>query len=915
MGTRSHTPHPHDPLPIRALTYGYRRALFVFPAAFRRRFALDLAATFADDVRAVYQERGLAAMPRFLLRTGLDLVSQGVAERLPTSSLNRPGGSSTRPPSPASTRSLRAHFDALLQDVGFAWRALRRQPAMSAIIVLTLGLGIGAVTTIFTALDSIVLRPLPFSEPERLVALWQGSKEAPLQGTVSAVDLEDWRQMSSSFENIAGARGWTATLTGVDQPESLTGSLVSHEMLATLGARPLLGRDFTPEDDTPGATAVVILTHALWQRQFGGDPAVIGRQIELNDSSWQVIGVVDESFRMPLRSRTEILTPMAIDLASRSRGSRNLSPVVARLRPGVDLEHANVDMDRISDALAVDYPNSNYEVLGWAEPLHRAAIGDTTSRLYLLMGAVAFVLLIATANVANLLVARASARGTEIAVRSALGAARGRLTRQLLTESIVLALLGGLAALAVGWVGLRALTAVAPGDIPRLDAVTMNGRVLGFTALVTMATGLLFGVAPALHAVRSGLSAAIRAGRGTTGGSGRSLRRGLAIAQLAIVLPLLIGAGLLITSLTQLLTEETGFEADGVLSARVRLGQRYEGTDPQERFFSTILERIQALPGVDEAAAVFLLPFSGGNVSSSFRIHDRPEPALGEEPSASIQSVSHQYFDLLRLPIVAGRGFDASDTPDSEPVAVINESTARLYWPDESPVGRMFRSGVSLDDQESPSERRIVGVVADSRHRSLKRSPEPSIYMPARQFATQSMYVLLRTSGDPDALAQPLCAAVSELDPNVVLYRVRAFDELITDSVAEDRFATLLLTSFAIVALLLGAVGIYGVIGFNVSERTPEIGVRMALGANRTSVQSLVLRETLLVLLAGLVPGLLASFWLSGAIQSLLHGVSATDATTFVGMTLVLATMAFVASIVPAMRASHVDPVLALRSE
>ena len=900
------------PLSVRALVAAYRAGLCLYPRAFRARFRAELATTFRDAALAVVRRRGLLGLSLFALRTLLDLVTQGAAERFPASDLNRPGGTRRLPLRPAHPHSLSSYMDALVQDVVFAWRMLRRSRALTATIILTLGLGIGAVTVIFTAVNGIILRPLPYPEADRLVAIFEGGRDDPLRGAVSFLNFRDWQAMSHSFEALGNLRGWRATLTGVEQAESLTGARVSHELLSVLGVRPAAGRTFRASDDKVGSGRVAMISYQLWQRQLAGRASAIGEHLALNDLSWEIIGVLPPGFTLPGFGEPQVLAPSGLDGREITRGSHFLN-VVGRLARGVELEAANNDLARISSLLEQEYPDSNHDVLAWAQPLVNAELGDTPTRLLLLLGAVCLVLVIAVANVANLLLARCSARRDEIAVRIALGAGTRRLTRQLLTEAILLAGLGGLAGMALATLGTSALVALAPGDLPRLHDIGWDGRVVGFAALVTLISGVLFGTAPALHAVRSGAGAALRSSRGRLGRSGHGMQRGLVVGQIAIALTLLIGSGLLLNSLFRLITQNPGFASEGILTARIRLGNNYPGTEPQQRFFTEVLERLETAPGVAGAGAIFLSPFSGGNVSGSFTIVGAPEPEPGDEPSAAVQSVSSGFFELMRVPLLAGRTFDAGDGPNGEPVVVINETAARMFWPDADPIGRMVRAHVTLDDQEVNVERRIVGVVGDFRHRNLEQAPQPFLYMPFQQYATVSMYVYLRSSGKPEALAAPLRDVVKQLDPNVLVYRIATLEGMISDTVAEDRFAAVLIAAFALVAAILSCVGIYGVIAFSVAERTNEIGVRMALGATAARVRTMVLRETAVLAATGLGIGLLGSFWLSRLLQGLLHGVTPTDPATFGAMALLLLLMAFLAAAIPARRATRVDPAQALR--
>ncbi len=801
----------------------------------------------------------------------------------------------------------------LREDLLFAIRSLRRAPAFSTVVIATLALGIGATTAVFTAVNAIALQPLPFPESGSLAFIWQVSSESPGErGAVGAVNATDWAAMNTTLEGVGLFRGWRTTLSGVDQPDSLVGGRVSYEYSDLLRIRALHGRPFERNDDAVGAPPRVMLSYDLWQNVFGGDRGVVGTHIRLDGTDWEVIGVLEPGFGMPQRDTTQVLSMLRLDITQHNRGSYNMS-ALTRLRPGISFAEANADLTRISESLAADYPDTNDGVNAWVRSLHEDTIAEVQVSLYAMLAAGGFVLLVAVANVAGLLVARATTREEELALRAALGAGRGRIVRLLLTEAMLLATLGGIVGLILADWGTRALVALAPASIPRLGEVRLDPWTLTFATVATLASGALCGAIPALRRRRS--AEGLRSTRGNTAQGAERIRSLLVVGQVAVALVLMAGAGLLITSFLNLLGEDPGLDPDGILAARLALSDEYIGSESHQNYFASLLDRIEASPGVDAAGSVLLLPFAGGSVGGSFGLPGRPESEDGNNPSAYVQPVSANYFDVLSTPMARGRGFTARDDWAGERVAIINEAAARLYWPDGDPVGERLQLFISLDSQERDTERTIVGVVQDARQWTLDRDPEPFIYVPFEQYPVSSMYLMVKTAGDPTAFTSTLRELVRDSDAELALYRIGPLTEFMDRTLEQQRFSMALITGFAAVALILGCVGIYGLIAFSVARRTREIGLRMALGATAQNVVAMVLRQTSRMLLLGIALGIVATIGLTRYIRSLLHEVSATDPVTLTTVAVVLGLFALLAGLLPARRASAVDPAVALRSD
>jgi predicted permease len=810
-------------------------------------------------------------------------------------------------------------MDTLLQDARYALRALRRNPAFTAVAVLTLAVAIGANTAIFSVLNAVLLTPLPFPEPDRLVMVWEWShRSGNRRNVVAPYNYLDWRRDSRSFAELAAYADVRANLTGLDQPEEVAVGYVTANLFPLLGLQPLRGRAFTADEDRPGAPRVAVLSFELWQRRFGGSPAVVGQTIALNGTPFEVVGVMPRAFSLGLpRSfqrpgqMTELWTPLRLDPAADYRGRTGRYLVTfGRLNPGVSAGQAEADVQTIAARLAGAHARTN---TGWSAtvvPLTEQIVGGARRSILVLAGVVAFVLLIACANVANLQLVRAAARRRELAVRSALGAARGRLVRQLLTESVVLALAGGAAGLLLAFWAGEALARLGATSVPRLAEVALDGRTLAFTSGLAVLTGLLFGLVPAVQVARGELQEGLKEGaRGSAGGS--RTRTALVASQVAIAMVLLVGAGLLLRSFARLQAVDPGFNPDGVMTARLNLpGRAYDTPEKQVAFFQQLLERVRALPGVQSASAISFLPFAGLGSRTSFRIEGRPVPAAGQFPSTDVRAAMPDYWRTLGIPLVAGEALDARDIAGAPRRVVINEAFARAHFPGENPVGKFVIMPWGEDLRGE-----IVGVAADTRQFGYDVEPYPMIYWAMPQFPLSFMSLAVRTAGEPDAVVPSLRAAVRSLDADLPLADVRPLGDFLGESVAQRRFTMALTATFAAVALLLAAVGLYGVLAYGVAQRTREIGVRVALGAARRAVIGLVIREGMMVVVAGIASGALLAVALTRVMTTLLYGVGPLDPVTYVAVAAVLGAVALLASWLPARRAARVDPMAALRNE
>jgi predicted permease len=816
----------------------------------------------------------------------------------------------------AAERSTRRaeRLDELAQDVRYALRQLRRSPGFALVAVLTLALGIGANTAIFSVVNGVLLRPLPFREPDRLVRVF--SLDEGKRAAVSPLDFADWRDQARSFEGLAAVNALTLNLTGGGEPERLEGASVSAALFSVLGVRPIAGRTFAPSEDAPGAPRLVLLGEPLWRRRFGADPGLVGRTVLLDGEVYTVVGIVPAASAYP--AGAEVWTPLDLSQEARSRGARYLR-VIGRLAPGTAASAAGAEMAAIARRLEEQDPDHNTGFGAAVVPLHQQIVGEVRTPLLVLLGAVGFVLLIACANVANLLLARAIGREGELAVRAALGAGRGRIVRQLLTESLLLALLGSAAGVALAAAAMRAFVAAVPDDLPRVAEVGIDGTVLLATAGAALATGLLFGLAPALQASTPILVGTLKqGGRGASGHAGR--RRAsdaLVVAEVALAVVLLAGAGLLTRSFTRLLEVDPGFRPERVTTFTVTLPPAKYGKDAQlQAFAAALVERLARLPGAQSAAVVSGLPLSDAGFSLSFTVDGRPAPDPGAEPSAQVRVATPAYFATMGIPLVRGRAFTERDRDGSPQVVVINREAARRFFPGEDPLGRRVQLGWTRDSVRMGGE--IVGVVGDVRQFGLDAAPVPEIYAPYDQFPLDELSAVVRSTADEQDQAAVLAAvwgAVGELDRDLPVYALRTLEELVSESVARPRFYMLLLGAFAAVALLLSAVGIYGVMSYAVRQRTREIGIRVALGATGGRVLRMVLGQGLTLALAGAILGLLAALWVTRLMASLLYGVSPTDPPALAAGAVVLVAVAALACYLPARRAARADPLTAIRAD
>jgi putative ABC transport system permease protein len=793
-----------------------------------------------------------------------------------------------------------------MSDLRSALRSLGKNPAFTLIAVLTLALGIGANTAIFSVVNGVLLRPLPYPEPERLLTL---------RSNQSVPELEDLQTQNHSFESMGGVSFQAADYSGGAEPVQIEVGLVASDFFKVLGARASLGRILSAEDDRFGGERVLVLSHALWQRQFGADTGIVGRTITLAGQRYTIVGVTTPDFRAP-RPTLEAFAPIRVfyPLAAKSRGA-HLLRVYGRLRPGVTMAEAQSELRVIDQRLAQANPDENKNRQSVLLSLHERMVGDIRPALLVLFGAVGLVLLIACANFANLLLARMASRTQELTVRAALGASRGRLIRQVLVESIVLSLLGGIAGLLVGGWGMDALLALKPEDLPRVENVHLDGSVLLFTMALAILTGIVFGLVPACQATRVEISGTLgAAGRSVTSGRSR-FRSALVIAELGLALLLLVGAGLLGKAFWQLTSVAPGFNPKNVVTMRVELPEaRYKTVAPQTQFRQTVLDNLNALPGV-EAAIISELPLGGNALNHNFIIEGRPPIPKGEEPELYSRSIMGAYLKVLGIPLLQGRALNRDDRADTPAVGVINESMARQYFRGQNPIGARIRWARS----EGVDWITIVGVVGNVRHFGLANSEEPAIYTPYAQSGQDwkrwSEFVI-RTPGKIDAtLIAQLKQMIWQVDPAIPVTQVRAMSEVLSESLAAQRFNTLLLAIFAGVALLLASVGLYGVLAFSVAQRTREIGIRMALGAQAGDVLRLVLRQGLGLSLVGVALGIAASLAGTRVLRGLLYGVAPTDPATFAAVALLLVTVALFACLIPARRALRVDPVVALRHE
>src|SRR5262245_5485740 len=809
----------------------------------------------------------------------------------------------------------------LWQDLRFGARMLMKHPGFTLIAALTLALGIGANTAIFSVINTVLLKPLPYAESEHLVAVWEVRKNGA-RGSVSFPNFADWRAQNGVFERIAVYRESAMALTGVGEPANLRVIITTPDLFPLLGASPQLGRSFLPEEEKAGHR-VVVLGQGAWRKHFGADPNLVGRQIMLDGKAFIVAGVMPAGFDFPVKTEpTDLWVSAAIsserespyDEPMNESRSAHTYEAVARLKPGVTLAAARADLETVMGRVRAQYPDGFANDHTAMQPYLNDLVGDAEWALLVLFGAVGMVLLIACANVANLLLARGVARQRELALRTALGATRWRIVRQLGAESLLLASLGGLAALALAMWGVDLLKALSPENLPRAQDVRLDGSVLIFTLLLSLLTGVIFGLIPALRAARTDLNEMLNEG----GRSGEGLRRNrlrgaLVVAEVALSLVLLVGAGLLINSFARLTRVDPGFDPHQVLTLQVDLpDSRYGKPEQSVNFNRELLKRIEALPGVRSAAMVFKLPLGGSDASTTIQIEGQPTDKNRYQPAGG-RIATPGYFRTLGIPFISGRDFTERDDLKAPPVIIINETLAQRYFPNQDPIGKHMNPGVSVDGL--PPWREVVGVTRSVRHRGLDQEPRPEYYLPHAQTPDFSLVTVVRAAGDPLAIVGAVRNEVRSLDSELLVDRVKTLDQYLAESVAQPRFNTLLLALFAGAALILTVIGLYGVMSYSVAQRTREIGVRVALGAQTGDVLRLIVGQGMKLTLLGVAIGLVASLALTRLMKSLLFGVSPTDPLSFAGIALLLTAVALLACWAPARRAAKVDPMIALRCE
>ncbi len=810
-------------------------------------------------------------------------------------------------------------FETLFQDVRFGARMLAKNPGFTAVSVLTLALGIGANTAIFSVVDAVLLRPLAYKDAERLVTLLHDG-----YNPVGVANYIDWRDQSQSFEAMGAADYWSANLSGVDSPEHILGLKVTQNLLPMLGVEPMLGRLFVEGEDQPGADREAILSYNLWQRRFAGDTKVVGRVVTLDGEQYTIVGVMPRTFKFApfWATRAEMWVPNAFGERIHDRGGNSLR-IFARLKQNATLEQARAEIATITARLEQKFPGTNRNVI--VTPLKKNVVGEVKAPLLVLLGAVGFVLLIACANVAHMLLARSAARQKEIAVRAALGAPRLRVIRQFLTENLLLAGLGAAAGLLLAFWGIRALVALSPASIPRVATVTIDARVALFLLAVTVFTGAIFGLAPAMRASAGNLTDILKdGGRGGSDGLSRNrLRNFLVASEFSLALILLIGAGLMVRSFFALQSIDPGFNPNRVLSMAVSVAGTQESESHRRGIFYTqLIERVRALPGVEAAGGINHLPLAGDMWGWPFTIEGRPKPLPGESPIGVYRIVMPGYFETMRLPVLRGREIASSDDANALGVAMINESAVQRYWPNEDSIGKHI--SFSSDKSSTPQWLTVIGIVRNAKQEDWAAVAFPEVYLAALQNSaflgereSHASYITLvvRTAGEPAALASTVKNAVWSFDRNLAISEVLTMDDVVAVANAQPRFEMTLLAAFAGVALLLAAVGIYGVMSYSVARRTHEIGIRISLGASRTDVLRMVIRQAMILALTGSAVGIIGALLLSRLMTSFLYGVRPTDPVTFSGVAIMLAIVALAASYIPARRAMRVDPMIALRYE
>lgn len=819
-------------------------------------------------------------------------------------------------------------METILQDIRYSFRSLIKTPAFTAVAIVVLALAIGANTAIFTVVNAVLIRALPYPNSDRLVMLWETNPRFQIgidTLPVTPGTFMDWREQGSVFEHVSALGAGRFNLSGSGEPERISGATVSANFFRLMGIEPKLGRAFQDDEERPGANKVVVISFALWQRRFGGAEDIVGKPITLDGKGYTVIGVAPEGFQFPrarelpyfvgVSSATELWRPMiqSEDFVSRKRADHQLT-VIARLKPGVTRDHAQAEMTAIAARLEQSYPE-NQGIGAKVVLLSEQVVGNSRVALLVLMSAVGLVLLIACANVANLMLTRASGRKKEIAIRIALGASRGHVIRQLMSESLLLSLASAIAGTLLSLWGVKAMLALTGQNLPRLNEVTVDPTVLGFTVVIALLTSLFFGLTPALQASKIDLVHTLKDGsRGQSGGRHAVRVRGaLVVAEVALSLVLLIGAGLMIKSLSQLLKVDPGFKTDRALTMNIALlGSKYPSATQQISFFDEVRHRVEVLPGIESAGLISSAPLSGGVYAGGFSIEGREPASATEDLSADRRMISPEYFNALQIPLLKGRYFTERDNQGSTGVAIVSDSWVRRFVPKDDPIGKRIKLGGRDSTRPWLS---IVGIAGDVRDTALESDARPCVYLPYSQFPSLSMSLVVRAGLDAKALVPAIRNEVASVDKDQPVTDVKTMDEYVSDSVSPRRANALLLAIFAVLALVLASIGVYGVMAYSVTQRVHEIGIRMALGAQRSDVIRLIVGSAMTLVLAGVGIGIAGALALSRVLSSLLYGVSATDPMTFALISVLLVCLAWLASYIPARRATKVDPMIALRHE
>lgn len=809
-------------------------------------------------------------------------------------------------------------METLLRDIRYGIRFFLRNAAFSAVAVMVLALGIGATSAIFSVINSVLLKELPFKDPAHLVSIY-GSQTQLTKAPVSAADYYDWKTRSQAFDGMSFFAAYGAqNLSGTDHAEQLRSVFVSADLFSTLGVQPMIGRNFLPDEDKPDHFRVVLLNHGLWQRRFGGDRNLVGKSIKLDGLDYTVVGIMGPGFQFPLVGAdfpfpADLWVPLPMTPKRASDRNTNYLGIIGRLRPGVTIEKAQIEMGIIAKNMEQQYPATNTGDRILLVPYREDVIGKSRVTLFILFGTVVLVLLIACANIANLLLARAATRKKEMAIRTALGVSRGQLIRQLLTESMILSFIGGAVGLLIGTVGTRFLVMLSPENIPRLKETTLDFSVLFFTFAVSVLTGIIFGLAPALQLLKSDLNESLSEGDrgGSSGMSHAKARSSLIVIEVAMALVLLISSGLMIKSFVELLLVKPGMNPTNLLTVELSLpSKKYPDTQTQNTFFKTVVERTKNLPGVETVGGTSILPLTGSS-STIFSIEGQPAPPENLLPWAGLCFVTPNYFRTMDIPLIKGRDFTDRDDENSPDVVVINEMMAKKNWPNTDPIGQRIkiRYGTGTFTRE------IVGIVGNIRHLGLDQDAQPEMYMPIYQYPENFMFLVARTKSNPMSLSKAIQDEVAAIDKDQPVANIKTMQNIFSSSVAPRRFSMLLITIFACLALALSSAGIYSVISYSVAQRNHELGIRMALGASSKDVLKLILGQGFKLVVIGTIIGLIGAFVLTRLLQSMLFNVSTTDPVIFVAISFVLICFALLASYIPARRATKVDPMVALRHE